>query len=160
MASENDGSAAAAAGRGDPPDKDKDTQAGRKPKFPCLRCRKGVTKNSRSVKCSTCDQWVHADCEQISAEMFSIIANPEKHGATGFLWNCQSCMAGAVRLEKLVRNLEGNLREVEDRVRGTECAVSEIDKRVGKLETAVRSSEGATEAVTAKVENTVLAEVE
>ena len=134
--------------------------AGRKPKFPCLRCRKAVAKNSKSVKCNACDQWVHVDCEQISTEMYKIICDPEKFGATGFLWNCQSCMASAVRLEKLVRNLEGSLKEVTDRVTGTESAIGSMNKRVEKLEAAGRSDKEETDRGHRRVEENVISEME
>ena len=50
---------------------------GRKPKYPCLRCRKAVAKNTKAVKCNACDQWVHVECEQMSAEMYKIICDQE-----------------------------------------------------------------------------------
>ena len=134
--------------------------AGRKPKYPCLRCRKAVTKNSKSIKCNVCDQWVHVECEQISADMYRMICDPEKFGVTGFLWNCQSCMASAIRLEKLVRNMEGSLQEVNDKVTGAVSAIKEMDVRVHKLETGAKNIEkDAIKAAKAEAEN-VLTEME
>jgi len=49
-------------------------------KFPCIRCKKSVAKNSKSVKCHICQQWVHVDCEGMPPELYNILANPEKYG--------------------------------------------------------------------------------
>ena len=79
-------------GQGAGPDTGQDAAAPspqKKAKFPCIRCKKNVTKNSRSVKCATCELWVHVDCEQISPELFSILSNPEKFEGTRIMWNCE-----------------------------------------------------------------------
>ena len=111
-----------------------EAQNSRRAKFPCIRCGKNVTKNSKSVKCSTCELWVHAECERFSPEFFNILANPDKYGAAGVCWNCSSCQASALRLEKLVKGVEGRIQQVEDCVRGTEAGVTDLDKRVDKME--------------------------
>jgi hypothetical protein len=137
-----------------------ETTAPKRAKYPCLRCRKNVTKNSKSVKCSTCDQWVHSDCEQMSAELFNILANPERYGGSGILWNCQSCMASAARLEKLVRNLEGSVKMVEERVRGTEEEVRGLETRMGKLEAAAQRKDEDTDKKLGRTERNIFEEME
>jgi len=103
------------------------------PKFPCLRCKKNVTKNSKSVKCNTCQFWVHVECEGISVELFNILAHPEKYGGTGFSWNCGSCLASAARLEVVVKAFEGRIQQVETRMEKTDGAVKDLDKKVESL---------------------------
>ena len=57
------------------------TQKGQaKAKFPCLRCKKNVAKNSKSVRCASCQLWVHIECEGISNELYNFLAHPEKFG--------------------------------------------------------------------------------
>ena len=135
------------------------TATARKAKFPCLRCRKEVKKNTKSVKCSTCDQWVHAECEPISNELFNLLANPEKYGATGVLWNCVSCQQSAARLEKIVRNMEGKIQAVEDRVRGTKTAVSGLGNRVESLEKAKKNEEEMVDKKDQRVKSDILEEM-
>jgi hypothetical protein len=60
---------------------------GRAAKYPCLRCKKNVGRNS--VRCKTCQLWVHVECGGISKEVFNILANPNKYGM-GVSWNCDS----------------------------------------------------------------------
>ena len=103
------------------------------PKFPCLRCKKNVTKNSKSVKCNTCQFWVHVECEGISVELFNILAHPEKYGGTGFSWNCGSCLASAARLEVVVKAFEGRIQQVESKMERTDGAVKELDRKVENL---------------------------
>jgi len=111
--------------------------AGKKPppaKHPCLRCKLNVAKNSKSVKCSVCDQWVHKDCEHMSTEFFNILANPDKYGAVGVLWQCQACQAGTARIERALKNNEEKITKVEETVRGHEKNISDMDKRISKVE--------------------------
>jgi hypothetical protein len=51
---------------------------GRAAKYPCLRCKKKVGRNS--VRCKMCQLWVHVQCGGISKEVFNILANPTKYG--------------------------------------------------------------------------------
>ena len=77
-------------------------------KHPCLRCRKDVTKDSKSVQCQTCQFWVHADCQGISDELFKFLVEGE-----GVCWNCNSCLASSARLERMLVAFEARLKEAE-----------------------------------------------
>ena len=95
-----------------------------KPKHPCLRCRRAVTKDHKSVQCQTCQFWVHTECQDISDELFRILADPESFG--GVCWNCDSCLASSARLERTVIALETRVNAAET---VSNQAISEI-KRV------------------------------
>ena len=101
-------------------------------KYPCIKCGKPATK--KSVQCTTCRLWVHADCQKISKELFSILANPAKHGGGNVCWNCDSCKAGSARLEARMVAMEVNFKEVENRVIRNEGLVQENNKRVDTVE--------------------------
>jgi hypothetical protein len=73
----------------------------KKGKYPCIRCKKNVTKTSKSVKCACCELWVHVECEQISPELFTILSNPERFGGN-VMWNCDSCTSSVSRLHLIV----------------------------------------------------------
>jgi hypothetical protein len=100
-------------------------------KHPCIGCKKNVGRNS--VRCKTCQLWVHLECGGISKEVFSILANPTKYG--GVSWTCDSCQASAARLEDRMNALEGRFQEVENRVIRSEAVVQEATKRVDAVET-------------------------
>ena len=132
----------------------------KKIKFPCLRCRKEVKKNTRSVRCSTCEYWVHADCEGMANELFNLLANPEKYGAAGGVrWNCVSCQLSADKIEKIVKNMEGKIQAVADRVSGTEAAVSGLGGRVDKLEKAKQNEEAVIDKKDQRVRSDILEEM-
>jgi hypothetical protein len=96
-------------------------------KYPCLRCKKNVGRNS--VRCRTCQLWVHVECGGISKELFSILANPGKFGGH-VSWNCDSCQASAVRLEVRMNALENRFQEVENRVIRSEGVMQDTVKRM------------------------------
>ena len=104
-----------------------------KAKFPCLRCKKNVAKNSRSIKCSICNFWVHVECEGVSNELYNILANPEKYGTSGISWKCDSCQASAAKLHELVEKYENRIKGVEVRLADTEGAVKDMDREVKKI---------------------------
>jgi hypothetical protein len=104
---------------------------GRNVKYPCIRCKKNVGRNS--VKCRTCQLWIHAECGNISKELFSFLANPAKYGAN-VSWNCDSCQASAKRLEDRMNALEGRFQEVESRVVRSEGVIQDTVKRMDGVE--------------------------
>jgi hypothetical protein len=116
---------------GDPPADPAGSQ-GKNAKYPCIRCRKNVGRNS--VRCNTCMLWIHSECGNISKELLNILANPSKYGAGCVFWNCDSCQASAIRLDKRMNALEGRFQEVENRVVRSEGIVQEATKRVDNVE--------------------------
>ena len=101
-----------------------------KGKFPCLICKKAV---KAGVRCNACHLWVHTKCQGISKELFAILKNPGKFGGA-VCWNCDSCLASAVRLDDRMKALESSHREVETRLVRTENTVQEAVLRVEKVE--------------------------
>jgi hypothetical protein len=69
-------------------------------------------------------------------------------------------MASAVRLEKLVRSLEGTVKEVEERVRGNEEAVLGLDRRVSRIEDAAKKRDEETDKKIGRAERGILEEME
>ena len=107
-------------------------------KFPCLRCRKNVAKNSKSVQCKICQHWVHVDCEGMPPELYNMLANPDKYGAVGLTWNCTSCLASSARVLEVVNKYENRIKEVESRVSTNEAAVGDLTRKVDAIGDEVR----------------------
>jgi hypothetical protein len=82
-------------------------------KHPCIRCKKNVGRNS--VRCRTCQLWIHVECAGISKDLFNFLANPGKYGGC-VSWCCDSCQASAARLESRMNALEGRVQEAENRI--------------------------------------------
>ena len=97
-------------------------------KHPCLRCRKDVTKDSKSVQCQTCQFWVHADCQGISDELFKFLVEGE-----GVCWNCNSCLASSARLERTVVAFEARLKEAETANTKTIGEIKRVDEGLAQL---------------------------
>ena len=106
-------------------------KAAKPPKHPCLRCRKAVTKEHKSVQCQTCQFWVHVECEGMSEELFKILAEPERFG--GVCWNCDSCLASIARLERKVVDVEKRVKEVETLATKTAGDLTKVDDEVAIL---------------------------
>jgi len=102
----------------------------RKGKYPCIRCKKNVTKTSKSVKCACCELWVHVECEQISPELFSILSNPERFGGN-VMWNCDSCTSSVSRLHLIVAAVQNEIRDISAKVKENTGAIGGLDTRVG-----------------------------
>ena len=100
-------------------------------KYPCLRCKKNIKKEQRSVQCQTCQLWVHVSCQEISDELFKILVEPDRYG--GVCWNCDCCMASAVRLEATVRAFETRVKLVEDATAKTANDVKIVNTKVAAL---------------------------
>ena len=101
------------------------------PKNPCLHCKKEVKREERSVQCQTCQFWVHTKCQDISDELFNILANPEAYG--GVCWNCDSCLASSARLERTVVAFEARVKEVENVTARTASELKRVDANVAQL---------------------------
>jgi len=102
-------------------------------KFPCIRCKKNVAKNSKSVKCHICQQWVHVECEGMPPELYNILANPEKYGTCGMSWSCSSCQASAAKVLEVVNAYEKRITDVETRVTTGEGKMKELGKEMEKM---------------------------
>jgi hypothetical protein len=100
-------------------------------KYPCIRCKKNVGRNS--VRCRICQLWIHAECGNISKELFGILANPGKYGGN-VTWCCDSCQAGAARLENKMNALEVRVQEVENRAAKSESIVHEATRKIENVE--------------------------
>ena len=72
-------------------------------------------------------------CQNISKELYNILKNPMRFGGQVY-WNCDSCLASAVRLEAKMTLLETRVNEVEERVARSEGVVQAFEKRVEKVE--------------------------
>ena len=97
--------------------------------YPCLRCKKNVGK-VKAVQCATCKMWVHKECEEMSDELYNVLAG--KYG--GVMWQCQSCQASTARLE-------ASLKEVEKRLNNVEASVSNVEERVKLVDAKVERAE-------------------
>jgi len=112
------------------------TQTSQKPtkaKFPCLRCKKNVAKNSKSVKCNICQNWVHVECEGMPAEFYNLLANQEKYGMSGVYWNCAACQTSAAKITEMMGQYENRVKEVEDRMTAGEAEIKQMGKEVKKV---------------------------
>ena len=106
-------------------------EAAKSGKYPCIRCKNNFTK--ASVRCNTCHLWVHTKCQRISKELYSILRNPGRFGGI-VTWNCDSCAASAVRLERRMVAIETKFNEVEGRMEKNENKFMEVEKRVDTVE--------------------------
>jgi hypothetical protein len=133
------------------------SQARSTAKYPCIRCKKNVGRNS--VRCNTCQLWIHSECGGISKELLSILANPAKYGAGCVSWNCHSCQASAMRLDQRIKALEGRFTEVENRVTRSEGIVQDATRRVDNVEMRQSKLEQSMEQEREKIRNEMAEEM-
>jgi hypothetical protein len=131
---------------------------GQKAKFPCIRCKNNVAKNSKSVRCGTCLYWVHTECENISAELYNVLAHPEKFGGL-VTWTCDSCVAGNARIEQVVKAYAEKMKNVEERLTGNEQCMREMGSEMKKMNEKLQERDVNVEKAVKKGENNVLDEL-
>ena len=93
------------------------SEPNKKAKYPCMRCRKNVAKNSKSVQCRTCQLWAHVECNNtvwVQPEVYTILCDPEKFG-TNLTWCCDNCQASTAILETTVKAYVERVKAVETR---------------------------------------------
>ena len=112
-------------------DQNKTKKGPKPPKHPCLRCRRAVTTDTKSVQCQTCEFWVHVDCQGISDKLFNILVDLEKYG--GVCWNCDSCLASTARLERHLKSFEARVNQVEAATAKTSSDLKVVDAKVDNL---------------------------
>lgn len=107
---------------------------GKTAKYPCIVCKNNVgrTKGIRAVQCKTCKLWVHADCEKMSKDVYTLLKQHEKTG--GISWTCRSCLASAARLDAAIKNIECRVQEVEVRLVRNEGNVQAVERRMDIIE--------------------------
>ena len=71
--------------------------------------------------------------KSISKELYAILRNPGRFGGM-VTWNCDSCAASALRLEKRMVTIESKFSEVEGRMEKNEMSVMAVEKRVDTVE--------------------------
>ena len=71
--------------------------------------------------------------KSISKELYAILRNPGRFGGM-VTWNCDSCAASALRLEKRMVAIESKFSEVEGRMEKNEMSVMAVEKRVDTVE--------------------------
>ena len=122
--------------------------------FPCIRCKKNVAK-ANAVGCATCGQWVHKECEDLSDDVFNILAR--KVG--GIKWHCQSCEASSVRLEAAIKQVETRLNAVEDRMGATEERTKLVEAKADNAVLVAEQAKGAAAGVKDDISKIVFEEL-
>ena len=134
------------------------SQRTQKAKYPCLRCKKNVAKNSKSVRCGTCQFWVHVDCEGITNELYQVLAHPEKFGGN-VTWTCDSCQASAAQIDQVVKAYIERIKDVEKRVSNTESGLKDLDRKVEKMDEKMKGRDDKVEKRIQKGEENVFEEM-
>jgi len=77
--------------------------------YPCIECKKPVTKSTGGINCSYCELWIHTKCGNFSKEHIKTLK--ELPGAS---WNCKPCEIVSRKVALELKNL--NLKTYQLRV--------------------------------------------
>ena len=101
-------------------------RGGQRDQEKCGQCNKIVSEKDSGVLCELCENWHHASCEGISAEVYLVLSNTaEVH------WFCKKCNTHAIKMLKSVSKLH-------DRVNRTEERQTEIETELKKVKDSFR----------------------
>ena len=94
----------------------------------CSICELSVTKKQKGMICELCEEWKHAECDKVSAEVYKLVGDNAEE--TRLHWFCSECNVKAVKGIKLVLCVEKRTTEIEnDMVRVRQ----EIEQKMGVL---------------------------
>lgn len=81
----------------------------------CGKCQRSVKENDDGLKCETCEQWYHTECENVAQELYKILQKYEDQ-----MWFCGDCK----------NEVRGNIQKVKELERKNE----EMDAKMKILE--------------------------
>ena len=104
----------------------------KKIKYPCGKCELEAT--GTAIFCGSCDQWYHSTCvEGMTPAYFDNCKMTfETLGRSAFL--CKTCRKVWGKVNKEVKSLKNEVKEVKDQVMVLELAKEALAQRVEKLE--------------------------
>ena len=113
----------------------KDQEKSKEVPFPCLRCSKNVLNNCKGIRCFTCKQWVHVECElTIDDDDYTYYKKLDaKKIPIG--WYCQACSNVSVKFENMFTKLQSAVTEVGLKQKATDESVSKLEARQTVAET-------------------------
>jgi hypothetical protein len=88
-------------------------QTQRRPKHPCVACRKNVT--GASVKCTMCTMWCHKPCTGLSAEAYRGLEIQSKEVGVAY-WACRACLSFATKVNRQLQESSKRQDEIAVRV--------------------------------------------
>ena len=92
----------------------------------CGRCDKGFNK-SGSLQCCVCKLWMHKACTQLNNDAFKAMCKMwDDYGYHG--WACPSCGKSTLRLDTIVKNLEGRMTNVENQLKQIAPTVEKVNE--------------------------------
>jgi len=121
-------------------------RGGQRDQEKCGQCNKIVSEKDSGVLCELCENWHHASCEGISAEVYLVLSNTaEVH------WFCKKCNTHAIKMLKSVSKLHDRVNRTEERQTEIETELKKVKDSfqeinisvplVGKLENRIAKTE-------------------
>ena len=104
--------------------------------FPCLGCKKPVTKKTGGVKCNYCEEWVHAKCGGITpAHLLSL------EECEGSSWTCKPCRGVSQKFKQELQLLNLKQTRLKAQVDENQEAISKQDTRLTRVEQELKNVE-------------------
>lgn len=104
--------------------------------FPCLGCKKAVTKKTGGVKCNYCEEWVHAKCGGITPAHLQSLEECE-----GSSWTCKPCRGVSQKFKQELQLLNLKQTKLKAQVEENQEAISKQENRLTKVEQELKNVE-------------------
>ena len=88
----------------------------------CPDCKKAVTNNDQALECDLCCRWLHAKCQEVPTATYTFLSENKDESIK---WYCKHCKVTALGIVNEVSKMAASFKDME--------------KRVKKLETQVKS---------------------
>lgn len=97
----------------------------------CLHCNFKIMSHQKSVLCSCCDNWFHADCQHVTPVKFKLLSHPD---SDDIHWFCNVCNKGAVKMFKLLTQMNERQDKFEEKLSLTIDTVDKLEKEVESVQ--------------------------
>jgi len=98
----------------------------------CVDCGKSVQKTQAGLLCDACGFWHHAECEDVSDEVYAFLC--EHSEDPSLAWYCRKCSSANKKLVQMMMSMRDQHQQVEEKVNNLEINLNKkIEEMMGAM---------------------------
>ena len=97
--------------------------------YPCIICKKQVTKKSGGVPCNYCEEWVHPKCADITPEYLDFLDK-----LPGASWTCKPCLMISHKIKQEIKLINVKQAAMREDIDSNKDRIVHVEKRQDEAE--------------------------